>query len=51
LVEAVSFLGKKLEEIDILSVGTTSVPFSVAAKHRSGIVGWNAGLVEILMNA
>lgn len=35
----------------ILSIGTTSIPFNVAEKHRSGILGWNAGMVEILMNA
>lgn len=45
------FLGQPLEEIAILSIGTTSTPFSVADKQRSGILGWNAGLVEILMNA
>ncbi|TVP93868.1 MAG: patatin [Planctomycetaceae bacterium] len=51
LVEAVHFLGQRLEDIDILSIGTTSTPFNVAQKHRSGILGWNAGLVEILMTA
>lgn len=51
LVEAVHFLDQRLDDIDILSVGTTNTPFNVAEKHRSGILGWNAGLVEILMNA
>jgi len=51
LVEAVHFRGQRLEDIDILSIGTTSTPFNVAEKHRSGILGWNAGLVEIMMNA
>ncbi len=51
LVEAVHFRGQRLEDIDIQSIGTTSTPFNVAEKHRSGILGWNAGLVEILMNA
>jgi len=51
IVETVHFLGKPLEEIDVLSIGTTSVPFNVAKKHGSGILGWNSGLVEILMSA
>ncbi len=51
LVEAVHFMGQPLESIDILSVGTTGTPFNVSKKYRSGILGWNAGLVEILMNA
>ncbi|MDA1165614.1 MAG: CBASS cGAMP-activated phospholipase [Planctomycetota bacterium] len=51
LVEAVHFCGRSLEEIDILSIGTTTEPFNVAGKQRSGILGWNAGLVDILMNA
>src|SRR5262249_54477638 len=51
LVEAVQFLGKPLKEIDILSIGTTNVPFNVAGKYRSGLLGWNAGLIEILMSA
>ena len=51
LVEAVHFVGKSLDEIDMLSIGTTGVPFNVAKKHKSGLLGWNAGLIEILMSA
>ena len=51
LVEAVHFQGQSLSDIDILSIGTTSVPFNVANKHRSGLLGWNAGLIEIMMSA
>ena len=51
LVEAVHFLGQRLEDLDILSIGTTTSPFNVSEKQWSGILGWNAALVEILMTA
>lgn len=51
LVEAVHFLNVPLDQIDILSIGTTTSPFSIAKKHRSGILGWNTGLLDVLMNA
>ena len=41
-----AFLGAKLEEIDVLSIGTTSTPFNIAEHAGSGIAQWNAGLVE-----
>lgn len=51
LVEAVHFLKVPLEDIDILSVGTTFEPFNIAEKKSSGIAGWNRGLIEIMMTA
>lgn len=43
LVDAVHFLGQRLEDVDILSIGTTTTPFNVAERHRSGILDWNKG--------
>ncbi|HCZ17402.1 MAG TPA: patatin, partial [Candidatus Accumulibacter sp.] len=48
VTEAVAFLGIPLDEIDVLSVGTTSTPFNIAAHVQSGIAQWNAGLVELM---
>jgi patatin-like phospholipase/acyl hydrolase len=48
LVEAVHFLEMPLDQIDILSVGTTSEPFSIAQHADSGIAQWNKGLVELM---
>jgi patatin-like phospholipase/acyl hydrolase len=51
LVEATAFLGVRATEIDILSIGTLSQPFSVSPLRRKfgGLVAWNVGLVELLM--
>ncbi|MBX3684783.1 MAG: patatin-like phospholipase family protein [Rhodocyclaceae bacterium] len=51
ITEAVAFLGAKLEEIDVLSIGTTSTPFNIAEHAGSGIAQWNAGLVELMFEA
>ena len=51
LVEAVSFLNVPLDEIDMLSIGTTSEPFSIAKHRRSGIAKWNAGLIDLMFHA
>ena len=48
ITEAVSFLGARLEEIDVLSIGCTSTPFNIAKRTTSGIVQWNKGLVELM---
>jgi patatin-like phospholipase/acyl hydrolase len=48
LTEAVAFLGIPLDNIDILSIGTTTTPFNIAGHTHSGIAQWNAGLVELL---
>jgi hypothetical protein len=53
LIEAISVLRKNPEEIDILSIGTTSEPFHVS-KHRrkkGGILLWNKGIIDFLMQA
>lgn len=48
MTEAVAFLNVPLEQIDVLSIGTTSKPFNIAMHANSGIAQWNAGLVELM---
>jgi patatin-like phospholipase/acyl hydrolase len=51
LVEAVSFLNIPLGEIDILSVGTTTEPFSIAKNETASALKWNIGLVNLMFEA
>jgi patatin-like phospholipase/acyl hydrolase len=51
LVEAVSFLKVPLEEIDILNIGTTSQPFSIASNARASAAKWNIGLINLMFEA
>ena len=51
LTEAIGFLGAKPEEIDILNIGTTSSPFSIADRRRSGVAQWNFGLISLMFEA
>ena len=51
LVEAVSFLGIPLGEIDILSLGTTTEPFSLARNEKASALKWNIGLVNLMFEA
>lgn len=48
ITEAVAFLGVALENIDLLSIGTTTTPFNIAQHTDDGIAQWNAGLVELM---
>ena len=48
LVEAVSFCDVSLDDIDILSIGTTTNPFSIANHADSGALEWNIGLVNVM---
>lgn len=48
LVEAVSFLNIPLDDIDILSIGTTTTPFSIADNAEAGVAEWNMGLVDVM---
>lgn len=50
VVEAVHFLKVPLEQIDMLSVGTTAPPFNIADRANSGITQWNAGLLDLMFN-
>jgi patatin-like phospholipase/acyl hydrolase len=51
IVEAVVFLGIPLSEIDVLSVGTTSQPFSIAKNGSASVLKWNVGLVNLMFEA
>ena len=52
VVEAVGVLGCKPDEVDILSIGTTSEPFFVSKRKRfGGIILWNKGIADLLMQA
>ncbi len=48
LTEAVAFMRKTLEEIDVLSIGTTTTPFNIAQHDNAGVMQWNAGLIELM---
>lgn len=50
LVEAVHFLGQRPEQLDILSIGTVSEPFSISqGRRQGGILSWNAALINLFM--
>ena len=49
LVEATSFLHQPLDNIQVLNVGTTTEPFNVIRKARSGLLGWNRHLITLFM--
>jgi patatin-like phospholipase/acyl hydrolase len=54
VTEALSFLGvEDAKSIDVLSIGTTSPPFSVSAsrRKRGGALVWNVGILELMMRA
>jgi uncharacterized protein len=51
IVEAVSFLNVTMDQIEILSVGTTATPFNIAANKNAGIVKWNVGMINLMFEA
>lgn len=51
VTEALAFLGQTVASIDVLSIGTTSTPFSVATKGRAGVAQWNVGILNLVMEA
>jgi patatin-like phospholipase/acyl hydrolase len=51
ITEAFGFLNVPLEQIDVLSIGTTAEPFSIAQHKNSGVVQWNAGLINLMFEA
>jgi len=51
ITEATSFFGIESSEISILSIGTTSVPFNLEPRVKSGFMGWGPGIIELFMNA
>ena len=48
LTETVAFLDLPLSSIDMLSIGTTTTPFTIARHTDSGVAQWNAGLIELM---
>lgn len=52
IVEATSALGFHPSQIDVLSIGTTSIPFDIShARRKGGLLSWNIGVVDLLMEA
>ncbi len=51
VTEAIHFLGVERTRIDVLNIGTTTEPFNTVAKAKSGILGWNKGLINLFMMA
>lgn len=51
VVEAMAFLGKRADEIDVLSIGTTYAPDSVKDLAGVGMLGWGTRVIKLLMNA
>jgi hypothetical protein len=51
IIEATCYLDIPLDRIDILSIGTTSEPFTVKMMGYRGLVGWRRKIVDLLMNA
>lgn len=52
LVEAISRLNWPREQIDVLSIGTTSEPFHVGeAKQNGGLAQWNKGIIDIFQES
>jgi patatin-like phospholipase/acyl hydrolase len=50
LVEAVAYLGRNLDEVRLLSLSTTSVPFHLSrAKQMGGLLRWAKPVVDALM--
>lgn len=51
ITEAVGFLGKRLDELDVLSVGTTSPVPDFSKELRSGLIGWGKRMSSLFMTA
>ena len=50
-MEAICFLDVPVDVIDILSIGTTTTPFSIAEHIKSSALRWNMGLVNLMFEA
>lgn len=52
LIEATQFLDIEPDDVDILSIGTTTAPLSVSRRRQiGGVIQWGAGLIELLMTS
>lgn len=52
LLEATCVLKWPIEQVDLLSIGTTQAPFDVShSKRNGGVAQWNIGLLDLFMEA
>jgi len=51
MVEAVRWLSVPIDRIEVLSIGTTSSPFSAVRQRRAGLLGWGTKAIDLLMSA
>jgi uncharacterized protein len=51
VIEAVCFLDVPMDQIDVLSIGTTSAPFNIARNKDAGIIKWNVGMINLMFEA
>lgn len=52
ILEATCVLGHRIENVELLSVGTTTCPYHVSHARRSGgFLRWATGLAEVFMQA
>jgi uncharacterized protein len=51
VVEAVTFLNVPMDQIDVLSIGTTGAPFNIADNRDAGIIRWNVGMINLMFEA
>jgi patatin-like phospholipase/acyl hydrolase len=51
IIEAVHFMGKRLDELDVCSIGTTCAPDSVRELAGAGLFRWGQKVVSLIMNA
>jgi uncharacterized protein len=51
VVEAISVLNVPVDQIDVLSIGTTAARFNIAKNRSAGIIKWNVGMINLMFEA
>ena len=51
VTEATAILKQPLSNIDVLSIGATTAPFSISKNKNAGALKWNLGLVNLMFEA
>jgi hypothetical protein len=52
VAEAVRYFGRSLEEIEVLSIGTTYRPFRITEAQKAGaLIDWRMDLADLVMSA
>lgn len=51
VVEAIGFLGQRVDDLDVLSIGTTMGVPDFGGQSRSGLIKWGTGLINMFMTA